>query len=307
MQLDLFHDTPFTLRVTIEDAMRIFVDNYWRHLPFGKKSKAYIQKILVFFKGHYLDTISKADVERMRRHLKESGYSDSTINKAHMILSRLYTKWDEYKEGRFLNGTDLSRVVLPAKNPAGQVPRVKEKPRLMLVSKVMKEHLCHVAETLMMDKDLSEIIDMLWWSQQRQGDVFKMTDKNVDLHNRTICGTQNKLITTRNPSGHPYKVMIPADRFPMIKRRVESTPSGKPIFKDTNLQKRWGELRRLAKMTNIQMRDFRGGSTSELLDENTDLETLRRKVGWVNYDMIKVYDKRPDERILRAAEKLVEV
>jgi integrase len=300
-------DTPFSLRVTIDDGMRTFRENYWNHLPFGKKSDSICRKILDFFKGHYLDTISKGDVERMRRFFKEMGYSDSYVNKIHMTLSRLFSWWEQTRDGKFLNGTDVSRVVLPSKNPAGQVPRVKEKPRDTLITKEMKDHLCHVAEKVMGDIDLMEQLDFLWWSGLRQGDMYRITAANVNLSKGTIIGTQNKLITTRNPSGLPYKLTIPASRIVLIKKRIEDTPSGKPIFKNVNMQKRWNALRDLSKMPHIQRRDFRGAGTSALLDMNTDYETIRKSRGWKDHTMVAWYDKRGDDAQLKATEKLVEV
>jgi hypothetical protein len=228
-QLELFSDGPFTLRLTIDDAIRIFLDNYWQHLPSAKTTQAHFRRIRDFFKGYYLDSISKADVERFRRHLKEMGYSEPTINKAHMILSRLYRKMEEYKEGRFVAGTDFSRVTLPKKNPAALVPRVNERrfARQFYITKEQKKLLC----SLTPDDDLSEIVDGLYWSQLRPSDFFTFTDANVDLKAGVLRGIQHKTITSRNPSGVPYKIAIPESKLPIIKRRLEATKPGTPLFR----------------------------------------------------------------------------
>lgn len=305
-QLELFSTEPFSLRIPIEDGMEVFRVNYWNHTDYGKTSNAVCRKILTFFKGHYLDSISGGDVERMRRFYKEMGYSDSYINKIHMTLSRMISWWFETKEGKYLNNADFSRVILPEKNPASLVPRVKENPRQTPMCKKIKELHCKVAETIMGDIDLSETLDTLWWSTLRITDLFEVVPEKVDLDKRTIRGIQSKSIRMKNPSGRPYFVIIPENRIEMIRRRVEAAGAGKPIFKDTNLQKRWKRLREITKTKHIKMMDYSGGAISELLDAGIDYETIRKKRGWADYEMIAWYDKRGDDRILKATEKLVE-
>lgn len=304
-QMELFAQEPFSVRVKIDEAVLIFRRNYWDKLPYGKNSPNICDKICKFFRGHFLDTISKADVERMRQFYSQMGYSQSTINKIHMTLSRIYTKFEEYKEGRFVNGEDFSRIVLPSKNPASLVPRVREKPKPEIeITLKRKKILCGLA-----DPDLYEIIDTLWWSMLRPGDLFRITDKNVNISYGTITGTQNKSITTNNPSGLSYMVSIPADRIEMIKRRIESAKPGTPIFRRVNIQKRWEKLRKIAtkfdpELGRAKMKEIRDGATSYLLDNNFDAETIRKKGGWSSYQMIPHYDKRGDRSMAHASESL---
>lgn len=305
MQLELFGQEPFSLRLSIGEAVKIFRTNYWDKLPYGKNSKNITEKIVTFFRGHYLDTISKADVERMRLFYRNMGYSESTVNKIHMTLSRIYTKFEEYKNGKFVDGTDFSRITLPIKNPASLVPRTREKPKPEIeITLERKKILCSFA-----DEDMYEIIDTLWWSMLRPGDLFRITHKNINLDQLTICGTQNKCITTNNPDGLEYRVVIPLDRLDVIKRRMECTKPGTPIFRRKNIQKRWEKLRRLAAtvdpvLIRAKMKEIRDGATSHLLDNNCDAETVRRKGGWASYQMIPHYDKRADRSLRDASEIL---
>lgn len=305
MQLELFGQEPFSLRLRIEDAVNIFRSNYWDKLPYGKNSKNITNKIVTFFRGHHLDSISKADIERMRQHYRSMGYSESTVNKIHMTLSRIYTKFQEYKDGKFVDGSDFSRIILPDKNPASLVPRTREKPKPEIeLTLDRKKILCSFA-----DEDMYEIIDTLWWSMLRPGDLFRISDKNINLDQLTICGVQNKSITTKNPNGLEYRVVIPLDRIDMIKRRIDSTKPGTPIFRRTNIQKRWEKLRRLASkidpvLLRAKMKEIRDGATSHLLDNNCDAETVRRKGGWASYQMIPHYDKRADRSLKDASELL---
>lgn len=302
-QLELFADTPFSLRLSIDEALRIFYDTYWCNVRCAATTKANIRRIRVFFKNYHLDSISKADIERYRRFHKDMGLKDSTINRDHMLLSRLFRKFEEYKEGGKVNGTDFSRICLPNKNPAALVPRVKEQQfaRRVLITKEDKKKLCSYA-----DEDLCEIIDVLYWSQLRPCDLFAITDKNVDLPRAMISGVQKKLIYSSNPSGHPYKVPIPPEKIEMFRRRIEQTKPGTPIFRQVNLRARWEHVRKLAGMPDAQLRDFRGAGTSFLLDNGFDVETVRKKGGWTTTAMIPRYDKRSDVALVNATVKLAE-
>jgi len=301
-QLELFTDEAFILRVPFPEAIRIFQENYWNHLPSAKVTKAHFRRLALFFKGYFLDSISKADIERYRRWMKEMGYAEATTNKAHMILSRIYRKFEEYKEGKTVNGVDFSRIKLPFKNPAAMVPKVSERrfARTVFITKEQKKILCSYA-----DEDLSEIIDGLYWTELRPSDFFRITDKSIDLSIRVIFGIQNKTITTKNPSGVPFKVYIPNDKMEIIRRRIENTKPGTPLFRRKNIQKRWAWVRLLAKMPFIQMRDIRGSAASHLLDQGIDPETVRKTLGHTTLRMLPLYDKRPESRMMEATQILV--
>lgn len=301
-QLELFTDEPFVLRLPFSEAVRIFWANYWRHLPSAKTTGAHFRRLNQFFKGHYLDTMSKTDVENLRRKMKDMGYSEPTINKSHMILSRIFRKFEEYKEGRTVDGRDYARISLPPKNPAAQVPKVNERKyaRQVFLTIKQKRMLCSYS-----DEDLCEVIDGLWWTQLRPSDFFRITSKNVNLKQNTITGTQHKTITMSNPTGVPYKVHIPCDRLGIIKTRVGNTKPGTPLFRRKNLQKRWHKVRVWANLPTLQLRDIRSGAASHLLDEGIDPETVRKTLGHTTLRMLPTYDKRPDSKQAEATSILI--
>lgn len=302
-QLELFDNEPFSLRLKFDEATKIFRDNYWKYLASDKTSSAHFRRLNMFFKHYYLDTISKADVERMRRWMHEMGYSEPTINKAHMILSRIYHKFEEYKEGKFVSGTDFSKLVLPKKNPAALVKKTNERKfaRRVFITPQQKKILCSYS-----DEDLAEIIDGLYWTELRISDFFRITHLNVDLQKRVIFGTQHKTITTSNPSGVPYKVHIPKAKLAMIERRVKNTKPGTPIFRKKNLGKRFLRVKIMSGMPEAQLRDLRGSAASYLLDHGVDPQTVSKTLGHTSLRMLPTYDKRPEENMAKATEILVD-
>lgn len=304
-QLELFTDSPFSLRLKFSEGVRIFNDNYWCHLPYGKISAAVLRILCDFFKDHYLDTPSKADVERLRRFLKEMGYAVSTINKVHMTGSRLYSKWFEYVEGKYLNGEDVSRVCLPAKNPFALVPRVSEK-RFARTQAPTKEEVRRLVSYA--DDDLKDQILGLYWTTLRPSDFYRLTAANVNFKMMILEGIQNKTITTKNPSGNPYRIPFFLDFARILKGRIERTKPGTPLFLRTNLKKRFYLARNLAGLRWIEIgRDLRRAGATYLLDHGVDPYTVAALLGHSTLEMLPRYTPRTDKHLIEAAEKLVEV
>lgn len=300
-QLELFYDQPFSVRLRMSEAIRIFRANYWDHLPSAKTTTAHFSRIERFFKDHFMDTVSKADIERFRRHLKEMGYSDATINKSHMIISRLYRKFEEYKEGRYLNGEDFSKINLPTRNPASLVPKVNERKfaRKVVVTKAQITKLISYS-----DESLAETIKALYWTRLRPSDLSRITRSNVDFKNMVITGIQNKTITTKNPSGVPYRVAMSDEIAALVMRRIESFKPGAKLFPFKAVRFRWKRVRELAEMPWLQLRDLRRSAASHLLDVGIDPQTVADGLGHTTLRMLPNYTPRTDKHLLEASEKL---
>lgn len=303
-QLELFADEPFSLRIRVDEAVRIFTVNYWCHLPSHAATKAHFRRILAFFHGHFLDTISKADVERFRRHLKEMGYSEPTINKSHMILSRIFRKFEEYREGGFLNGADFRRLILPEKNPAAQVPKVSEK-RYARKTVITKDDIRKLISYS--DENLAEIIKTLYWTMLRPSDLKRLTTANVDAKNMVLVGIQNKTITSRNPSGVPFRVAMTLEVAEIIKRRGGTVKPGTPLFHFGAVRFRWQRVRVLAGMPWVQLRDLRRSAATFLLDNGTDAQTVAEGLGHTTLRMLPSYTPRSEKHLKEAVLKLSEI
>lgn len=302
-QLELFSDAPFSMRLTVEEGLRIFCENYWNRLPMGKNSKAHIKRVLFFFKNHHLDTVSKHDVENFRIWLKESGLRDSTINKAHTTLIRMYSKLAEYKEAGVVNGIDFSKITLPNRNPASLVPKVNEDgfARKTVVSPEEFKILRSCA-----DNDLRDILNMLIWTRSRPGDLRRVAEQNINWHTRQIEGIQHKTITTKNPSGVPYFWPITTRMESLLRERISMVRPGTQLFSWHNMAKRWDRARRLSGLLLVQMRDLRRSGASYLADNGTDEITISQGLGHTSTDTTRTYIPRKKRHFATATEKLVE-
>lgn len=301
-QLELFEDTPFSLRLRIEDAMGVFWSNYWRFLPTSRTTKAHRKRILKHFEGRFIDTLSKTDIEDFRRSLAAQGLSQATVNHAHMLLSRMFSKLQDYKEGGMAHGVDYSRIAIPDKNPCTSVPKVKAVKRRQIITPEEWKRLKYHA-----DDDMTDILSMLLWTRLRPGDLRRITSANVDLKRGRIEGIQNKTITTRNPSGLPYMVPIVQKIADILLPRLAKTKPGSPLFPFRNLQKRWKELREKAGLQHIQLgRDLRRTAPTLLLDSGVDPLTVAEGLGHASLDMLPTYTPRSYIHQEKSTEIIVE-
>lgn len=267
--------------------MHIFWENYWRHLPTASTTKAHKKRILFFFRERFIDTISKADIEDFRRYLSGEGLGQQTINKAQMLLSRMFTKLLEYKEGGQAHGVDYSKLTIPSSNPCMLVPKPKVIKRNQVATRSEFEKLRYFS-----DDDMTDILNMLLYTKLRPGDLQRITSKEIDLQRGRIAGIQHKTITTKNPSGVPYMVVITPKIADILLPRLARVKPETPLFPFKNMQKRWKEVREKAGAMHIQLRDIRRTAATYLLDNGVDPRTVAEGLGHTSLDMLPTYTPR---------------
>lgn len=300
MQLELFRDEPFSLRLRIEDALHIFWDKYWQFLPNAQTTKAHRKRLLYFFRGRFIDTISKADVEDLRRWLiQDQRLSPQTANKAQMLLSRMFTKLAEYRDGKMAHGVDYSKLQIPDKNPCSLVskPRAIKRKQVATVEEINR--IRYYA-----DDDMTDIINMLIYTRLRPGDLQRLTSHEVDLQRKKIDLVQHKTITTRNPSGIQIVVPISEKMAEILLPRMAKTKPGTPLFPFRNMQKRWGSVRQKAGAMHIQLRDLRRTAATFLLDSGEDPLTVAQGLGHADLSMLPTYTPRTIQHQRKSLELL---
>lgn len=305
MQLELFSNEPFSVRLTIEDAMRIFWDTYWHRLPSAPASRMHKIRACKFFKGKFIDAISKIDVENYKEDLKSQGLSDPTVNRHLSTLCRMFTRLAEYKEAKQAHGHDFTKVQIPRKdqNPCLGIRKVSEIPRSRRV--VLNPHEFKVLKQYA-DEDLKDILNALIWTRLRPSDIKRITSHNINWHTRQIEGIQNKTITTRNPSGVPYFVPMVGPLEELIKRRSKAVKPGSPLFPWRNMQKRWERARKHAGLFLVQLRDLRRTGATNLLDNGEDFVTVSKGLGHTTTRMTDRYVPRRKSHLESSVKRLVE-
>lgn len=298
-QLELFSSATFSIRLRVPEAMEIFWESYWKYLPTAKTTRAHRRRIELFFRNIYLDAMAKSDVENFLRTLYEENLGISTINKAHMLLTRMINKLMEYKEDR----TDFKNITMPRRNPSTLIKTAKEThlARKVVVSpeefKILKQ--CA-------DEDLKDILNMLVWTRLRPSDLKRLTEKNVNWQTRQLEGVQHKTITQRNPSGVSYRVPLHPRMEELLRERIKQVKPGSHLFSWHNMQKRWGSCRKNSGMLLVQMRDLRRSAASFLVDSGEAFKTVSEGLGHTTTRTTEIYTPRNIQHLRQSTEKLVE-
>jgi len=290
IQLELFSTGPFTLRWPMPDALAFFWANYWCFLPKAKTSKKPMARLVQFFAGRYADEISKTDVEALRRHLASLGLKANTINTHHVLLTRFFNKLAEWKEGGSFNGLDFSKITLPLKNPGSLVPKVDERQfaRKVAWPKRLVYKLINVANVLNLP-EVADAIEILYLSKLRPGDVWNLSERNIDFAHMILSGIQHKTITSRMPSGIPYMIALTPRMATILKRRLAE---GEPLFSKKRVEAGFKIVRKAAGARLVQIRDFRPSSATLLLDNGIDPETVSESLGHTTPRMLPTYAPR---------------
>lgn len=292
-QLELFSNAPFSIRLTLSEALRLLWDHDWQFLARASTTRKCWPRINSILSGRYVDEIGREDIERLRRELAAQGLSPASVNIHHGIMVRLFNKLYEWKEQRTAHGIDFTKISLPSRNPAQMVPRADERPfaRKIAWPKKLVLRLIAAAQRLG-DQDFAEKIQMLYATRLRPGDLWRMTSNNVDLARNTLSGIQHKTITRRLPSGVPYLLAIGPIERNILERRLAIRAEGEPLFPESNHQKRWKRIRTVANLNHVQLRDLRPSSATLLLDNNIDVETVADSLGHTTLRMLPRYARR---------------
>jgi len=314
-QLELCLDGPYTVRFPIDQAIEFFWNHYWKHLPKGQNTRKVIDRIKAFSRVEglrYVDEISVFTVQRFRKHLTSTGLKENTANTHHTVMRRWLNWLAECKEVGTVHGIDFRPIVLPLKNPCAAVPQVNEDQFRRGVAWTKKAVYTLVGMAIKLkDLGMAEKIEMLYLTGLRPGDLWNMTDKNVDLVRNIISGVQHKSITRRLPSGRPYLVTIGPRASAIIRRRMDRIPSGQPLFRDPSVTytnwlrivgRRFHQIRTACNMRHVKLCDFRPSKATILMDNGVDVETIRETMGWSTLRMLPVYARRTIAHIRRAQE-----
>lgn len=301
-----FENNPFVLRLTIDDGLWFFWENYWKDLPKGRSTKKCLVRLICFFKEiakiNFIDQVSKVHIEDLRKWLYTFGFSHSTVNTHHMIFVRWVNKLYDWKEAKIYKGIDFAKIVLPLKNPGSLVKKVKEIAQSGGIPwpKRVIYRIIDAANRLK-DYYMADFLETLYLAGLRPSDVGRMIEKNVDFGHMHVTGIQHKTVTSKLPSGIPYLIAITPRMALILKRRINCAPPGAPIFGSAELSyeswykeisRRFSVIRAAAGAKHVQIRHFRGAGSTLLMDNGIDIETIREKYGWTTLRMIPTYAKR---------------
>jgi|GEM_PF-2374302 len=319
VQLELFASGPFTVRLLVPDTVDLWWEHDWKDRPKARTCGKHRERIKRFFKDRYCDEVSKFDIEKMRRDFavpglySQGGLKPNSINTPHGMVTRMFNWLYQCREVGVVHGIDFRKVPLPPRNPGSLVPKVNELPfaNKTVWPKKVVYRLIGAAISLN-DLLVAEIIEALYLTRLRPCDLWRITDKNVDLARGVLTGIQHKTVTRRNPSGKPYVIAI-RNLNRILRRRMEVVPSGTPLFVDGNLsaeswarvvQRRFTTVAAVANLPHVKLKHLRPSSATLLLDNNVPSQTVVESLGHSDDRMLPVYTPRKIVHLIEAQEVL---
>lgn len=304
-QLELDLKNPYTLRLPINAALDLFLEQDWKFTAKSKTTNKCFVRLKDFFSLQgirYVDEVSEITVSAMRQWLGNEGLSNATINTHHMLVTRMFNFLSTLKRTR----DDYRTIVLPITNPGSLIKKAKEERHISDDDAYSKEEVWKFIRAALELGDLgfAELIELRYITGLRPGDAWALTSKNISLNYKLVCGIQHKSITRKNPGGIAYMAALTDEMLTILARRLESTKPGETLFNPKNRIKRWNKIRIRAGMPRAKFYNLRHATTAFLLDNGVDPETIRGIMGWSTTRMLPTYAKRHLGHLREAAAKL---
>jgi len=289
-QLDLF-DAPIPKgveRLTVNQALRLFVDLYWKKKAMYKDTRCFIRYLTSYYDGRFIDELGRLDITNMRRDFAKAGFVSpgglgiSALNKCHMIMANMFNRFEEFKEDVWAGGYNFSGLMLPRRNPAQLVKKDKEPAgdRFMQPWEARKLRKYALA---IGDDDLGDRILMGIWCRLSPIDLNRLNDDEIKTERWQIEVRRRHTITEKNPKGCLQVIPLKEKIWALIerRRRVRSQVT-KDIFNKTNLRRRLMKLRKYAisqGMRDFTIRDFRRSGSGYLHEKGVDMQTRADGLG----------------------------
>lgn len=285
-QLDLF-DQPIPLvvdRLTFDQAMRLFVAVHFGTKKMYLNCRAFIRYAVMGLGGQYLDTIGRADVQRLLMALAKPdaitlrrALGPSARNKVRMIIMLLFNKYYEWRDDGWAGGHDLRKLVLPNNNPASGTPHLEEPVDDRFFSPWEFRTWIRLAKRLN-DFDMVNIIRLGVWLRLSPIDLENLNDDEIDEQNMRIKIYRRHTKTDKNPQGCVQIIPITEKIWGLIQTcKRYRRPGIKTILNFRNDRRRLGKLRKLVRLegyTDFTWRHLRRTGSGHLFKKGVDFQII---------------------------------
>lgn len=285
-QLDLFNRIT---SLTLKDAIGIYHELEGQFLP--SRSHKYTYKVI----GEHLGKLLLHEVTdwhikkyRQDRKLDNPDIKESTLNREHSRIIRIYNAFYEWRANGRQGPYDFSMAVLPTVNPGEQVKKPSEfkyrRNRIVTPEEFFK--FCDFAHPRVRLICTLAVITML-----RRKDLQVFGDANFNQALEYISGQQSK-------TGDPYN--IPAASI------VKIVCAGVPYklkVEFTNFRRLFERARKDSGIY-FQFRDLRKSGATHLLLEGIDIRTIQKLLGHKSLETTETYLQPPATHLKEAIKVL---
>lgn len=279
-QLPLFNSFE---RLTVDDALAIFHEIEGKYK--GKNYHYQYKPIKEFFRGRYLDTINKVDVENYRAYRAQEGLLGSTINREHSVITRLLNAFDEWKGIGNIQQYNFSNLRLPIKNPGELVKKVDERQftRTLVLTPMEFFKFCDYAHPRVRVIVILAVLTLL-----RKKNLQLLGEENFNAALKQIQTIQSK---TKVP------ITVPAQQT--VTAIIENTKY-ECVCDFTNFVRLFLRARRESGVY-FWMTDLRRTSATQMLLDGVDIRTIQRYLGHTTLVMTERYLQPPVQHMIDAS------
>lgn len=289
-QLGLFNRPE---RLTMREAIEIYWELEGKNLP--STSHRYDKKRIISLLGDlYLDRMNKWDMVNYRevrstmKNRRGFGLKESTINREHSRITRIFNAFREWKRYGRAGGYDFSNLRLPDDNPGELVRKADEaqyRRRLVILPEDFTRFLDYA------HPEVRKICTLAILTLLRRKDVRLLTTDSLNRALDVLSGQQSKV---KKPFDIPACLTV----------KVIFAKAERQYICDFTNFRRFFERAKRESGVNFQFRDLRRSGATALLLLGFDLVTIQRYLGHQNIKTTMGYLDPPPAAKREAAEKL---
>ncbi len=313
-QLELFDQRPPSIveTLTFNQAWRLFFDLHWSRRKEASRAEALCRYIVAFFDGRLIHTIGRQDGENLIDHLsKVKRQGPWSLIKARSILRLIFHKLEQWKDDGYAGNCDVSRLLLPKRNPGKAIPAMVTPRRVVFHSPFEVRGWINLAR-LAGDEGLVSTIRLGLWLRLSPIDLEHLDDSEIDEEAFEVRVYRRHTITPKNPQGCLQRIPLTEKVWGEIARcRKYRRPNETRILYWCNMRRRFAKLRKMARakgMRDITLGAFRAAAAAALEKDGFDIRTIAQGHGHTTTKMVEslyLPDRNPHLR--KATGKLAEI
>lgn len=311
-QLELFEQRPPTLIDTLifNQAWRLFFELHWSRRKESTRADALCRYIVAFFDGRLIHTITRQDGENLIHHLKtHRNQGPWSLIKARTILRLMFNKLEQWRDDGYAGDYDVSRLLLPKRNPGKAIPSIKAPKREVFHSPFEIRSWIRLARRVG-DDGLVSILRLGLWLRLSPIDLEALDDSEIDEEAFEVRIHRRHTKTPRNPVGCLQVIPMTERVWAEINRcRRYRKPGETRVLYFVNMRRRFGRIRKLARalgMRDLTLGAFRAAAAAALEKGGFDIRTIAQGHGHTTTKMMEShYLPNRNPHLRKATQELV--